>query len=115
MDLDDAIAVHAQWKTTFRAAITRQELMDAESISADNCCELGKWLHGDGRGRYGAVPQFTSLIEQHKAFHAEAGKVAQLINARQFKAAQSAFSASSPFGMASTNVLLAINLLQRVL
>ena len=114
MDLDDAIAAHAQWKTTFRAAITRQELMDAESISADNCCELGKWLHGEGRGRYGSVPQFTSLMEQHKEFHVEAGKVAQLINAKQFKAAQSAFSASSPFGMASTNVLLSISALQRV-
>jgi methyl-accepting chemotaxis protein len=115
MNLDSAISAHAQWKTKFRAAITAKETMDAATIGKDNCCELGKWLYGEGRGVYGSKPEFTSLIEKHKAFHAEAGKVASTINAKKFDAAQKMIEGSSPFGAASNTVVLAVNSLKKAI
>ena len=48
MDLNQAIEKHAEWKVKFRSAIVKKESMDAGTISKDNCCELGKWLHRIG-------------------------------------------------------------------
>ncbi len=47
MDLDQAVAKHAEWKVKFRKAISAKEQLDTASIAKDNCCELGKWLHGE--------------------------------------------------------------------
>jgi hypothetical protein len=46
MNLDNAIATHARWKLKFRGAISAQETLDAATIGKDDCCEIGKWLHG---------------------------------------------------------------------
>ena len=60
MFLDDVIAVRAARKTKFRVAIARQESMDAATVGANNCCELGQWLQGEGRVRHDAAPRFTA-------------------------------------------------------
>ena len=113
MNLDDAISAHAQWKTKFRMAITKRETMDAATIGKDNCCELGKWLYGEGRGLHSSKPQFVALLEKHKAFHGEAGKVAAVINAKKFEEAEKMISGASPFGVASNEVGMAISSLKR--
>ena len=114
MNLDNAIAAHAQWKTKFRAAITKQETMDAVTIGADNCCELGKWLYGEGRGLYGTKPEFTNLIAMHTVFHGEAGKVAREINNKKFDQAGKMIEGATPFGTASTEVGMAVNKLKKI-
>ena len=58
--------------------------MDAETIGKDNCCQLGVWLYGEGKLKYSAKPEFGAIIQKHKAFHAEAGKIARLINSNQY-------------------------------
>lgn len=113
MNLDDAISAHAQWKTKFRMAITKHETMDAATIGKDNCCELGKWLYGEGRSLHSSKPQFTALLAKHKAFHGEAGKVATVINAKKFEEAEKMISGASPFGVASNEVGMAISSLKR--
>jgi methyl-accepting chemotaxis protein len=115
MNLDNAITAHAQWKTKFRTAITSKETMDAATIGKDNCCELGKWLYGEGRGVYGSKPEFTMLIEKHKAFHSEAGKVATTINAKKFDVALKMIEGTSPFGTASNTVVMAVNGLKKAI
>ncbi len=42
LNLANATATHTQWKTKFRAANAKQTTMDAATIGADNCCELGE-------------------------------------------------------------------------
>ncbi len=44
MNLDDAIAKHAEWKVKFRSAMERHETMDHATICKDDACMLGKWL-----------------------------------------------------------------------
>jgi methyl-accepting chemotaxis protein len=81
MDLNSAIAAHTQWKIKLRGAISGGEKVDAATLSKDNCCELGKWLHGEGRAKLGTLPSFAQALKAHAAFHLAAGKVAHHINA----------------------------------
>jgi methyl-accepting chemotaxis protein len=114
MNLDNAILAHYEWKNKLKAAITAKAQLDAATISLDNCCEFGKWLYGDGGKQYGKKPEFTSLLQKHKTFHAEAGKVAAVINARRYDDAGKMIETNSPFGTASVGVGVAVNALKRV-
>jgi methyl-accepting chemotaxis protein len=115
MNLDDAIGAHSQWKIKLRMAISKHETLDAATIGKDNCCELGKWLYGEGRGLYSAKPQFAILMEKHKAFHSEASKVATAINAKKYEDADKMISGSSPFGAASSEVATSISNLKKAI
>lgn len=114
MNLDEAIQKHTAWKVTFRNAISRKEKLDAETMGKDNCCQLGQWLYGDGRARYGTRPEFKAVVENHRIFHVEAGKVARLINAGQYDQVDRALGTDGPFTRASNAVCTAIVQLKRV-
>jgi len=60
--LDKAFHAHTESKVKVRAAITKQETLDAETIGADDKCTLGKWLHGKGKTRYGKLPAFSQCV-----------------------------------------------------
>lgn len=89
-------------------AIAKQETLDAASISADNCCPLGKWLHGDARGHYGKLPAYRECVDRHAAFHREAGAVATAINQKRFSQAEKMLEAGTPYAAASSAVGSAI-------
>lgn len=108
MDLDNAIAKHAEWKVKFRTAINKQELMDADTIAKDNCCELGKWLHGDGKSQLGTLASYAKCVAKHAAFHVEAGKVAKTINAKKYQVAEAMLNSGTPYSDASNEVGIAI-------
>jgi hypothetical protein len=108
VNLDNAVIAHSIWKSRFRAAIMNAETLDSQTISKDDCCELGIWLYGDGKRRYGGKPEFSSLVEKHKNFHNEAGDIAVTINAKKFSEAQSMIGGLSPFGAASAAVIVGI-------
>jgi hypothetical protein len=114
MNLDNAILAHYEWKNKLKAAISSQSQLDAATISRDDGCEFGKWLHGEGGQLYGRKPEFTTLLQKHKTFHQEAGKVASQINARRFDDATRMIDTTSPFGAASVSVGVAVNALKRV-
>jgi len=104
LDVDKVIAAHAQWKTKFRVAINRKEHLDEETIARDDCCELGKWIHGPTKMRLGRHPQFTELLRGHKRFHVEAGEIARTINRQSFANATKMLEHGSPFADASAEV-----------
>jgi hypothetical protein len=104
INLDNAIKVHADWRTKLRLAAQRGEQTDAATIGRDDCCELGKWLHGPGKSKCGAKPSFVSLISAHQGFHKEAGKVAQTINQGNLDAAEKMLGSDTGFSKASSNV-----------
>lgn len=113
MNFDEAIHKHAEWKMKLRSAISKQEQLDAATIAKDNCCALGNWLHGDGKLKFGAKPEFRAVLDLHKAFHAEAGKVSQLINAKNYPEAEKALGANTPYSNASSAVASAIFALKK--
>lgn len=108
MDLKQAIDKHAEWKVKFRSAISKHESMDVSTISKDDCCDLGRWLHGDGMKRHGKLDSFKQCVTKHAAFHVEAGKVAQTINAKKYDDAEKMLSSGTPYTSASTSVGAAI-------
>lgn len=108
MDLNQAIDRHAEWKTKFRRAISGHETMDAEAISKDNVCELGKWLYGEAKGKFGKYGSHAECVAKHAAFHAEAGKIARAINAKKFAEAEAMLNSGTPYANASSAVGLAI-------
>ena len=104
INLDNAIKAHADWRTKLRAAAQKGEKMDAATIGRDDCCDLGKWLHGSGKSKCGTKPSFVSLVSAHQGFHVEAGKVAQTINQGNLEAAEQMLGSNTGFSTASSNV-----------
>ncbi|MGD0938370.1 MAG: CZB domain-containing protein [Terracidiphilus sp.] len=108
MDLNLAIQKHAEWKYRFRTAMATHELMDVASISKDNCCEMGKWLHGEAKTLHGRLKNYATCVSAHAAFHGEAGKIATLINARKKNEAERLLGTGTPYHEASKRVGVAI-------
>lgn len=108
MDLNTAAQAHADWKVKLRLAITKQEKLDAAAISADNCCTLGKWLHGEAKSRYADLPAYRECVTRHAAFHREAGAVARAINAGDYSRAQAMLDGGTSYAAASAAVGTAI-------
>ena len=108
MDLNSAISKHTEWKVKLRSAISKQEALDATSIAKDNCCELGKWLYGEAKTKFGKLPSYSECVTKHAAFHVEAGKIATTINARNFTKAETMLGSGSAYNAASSAVGAAI-------
>lgn len=108
MDLNQAIEKHTEWKTKFRTAISKKETMDAETISKDNCCDLGKWLHGESKQKMGNLASHAECVSKHAQFHTEAGKIAKAINAKQYAEAEAMLNPNTSYWNASTAVVMAI-------
>jgi Chemoreceptor zinc-binding domain len=113
MDFNDAIKAHSDWKMKLRGAISAQSQLDADTIAKDNCCVLGKWLHGESKLRYSKFPAFQECLKSHAAFHQEAGKVAWTINQGQYAAASKMLESGSPYIGVSNAVVIAIGALKR--
>jgi methyl-accepting chemotaxis protein len=113
LDVDKVIAAHGQWKTKFRVAINRKDQLDAATIARDDCCELGKWIHGPIKMRLGRHPQFTELLRSHMRFHIEAGEIARTINQQSFVNATKMLDHGSPFAAASTAVANLLSAMKR--
>lgn len=102
MNLDTAVQTHSQWKTRLRAAISKGEQLDIATLSRDDCCELGQWLHGEGRTRYGRMGAHADCVAKHVLFHGEVTKVAVAVNAKQFDRANTMLDAGTPYAKASS-------------
>ncbi|MCK9637347.1 MAG: CZB domain-containing protein [Methylobacter tundripaludum] len=113
MNLDSAIQKHMDWKVKFRTAISKQEQMDSVTISKDNCCDLGKWLHEEGKTQCSTLPSYATVLNKHAAFHVEAGKVASAINAKKYTEAETMLDGGSAFTTVSGEVGIALMRLKK--
>ncbi len=113
MDFDEALKDHFEWKLKFRLAIAQKKTMDVAAISEDNCCELGKWLNGEASYKYRQLASYTNCFTQHKTFHVEAGKVASVINAKEYAKAEAMIDSGTAYNDASIATGLAIKDLKR--
>ncbi|OIQ78104.1 methyl-accepting chemotaxis protein II [mine drainage metagenome] len=105
INLDNAIAAHAEWRRKLRAcATTEHKQLDAQTISRDDCCELGKWMHGAGNSKFGGKPTFVELIKQHKQFHIEAGKIAKVCNSGDAAQVEKMLESGTAFSHATNEV-----------
>lgn len=110
MNLDNAVQTHAQWKTRLRSAIAKHETLDLITLSRDDQCELGQWLHGEGKARYGLLKAHADCVHKHLAFHREVTKVARSVNAKQFDTVEGQLGPASDYAKASS--ALSVSFLQ---
>lgn len=113
MNLDNAIAAHAEWKTKFRSAIQKKEQLDAALIALDDKCPLGQWLHGEANAQYARLKSYGTCVARHSEFHQHAGKVALKINAGKYSEAQAMLGSDTPYTAASNAVGVAIIVLRK--
>ncbi len=114
IDIDAIIDGHRMWKVRLRDAIETHATVDTATLSRDDCCPLGKWVYGDGGKRFGSQPNFTMLIERHKTFHRVAGQVGELINGKQYLAAEQAVAPGTPFATATREVVQVLSAAKRM-
>lgn len=76
--LNAAITSHARWKGQLREAIDRGQLPDPISVRADDRCDLGKWIHGEGKA-YQTTSEYQNLKLLHAQFHETAASVVEII------------------------------------
>jgi aerotaxis receptor len=112
INIEEALAAHQQWRINLRNAVTRKLKVDADTLRRDDCCKLGKWIYGGGKARWGSQPVFTQLVQAHKGFHHEAGKVADVINAKRFPEAEAMMASETPFHKAGQQVGSALRALR---
>lgn len=110
MNLEESLNSHADWKEKFLSAIHSREQLDSESISSERCCKLGKWLFGEAIHLHGTQRSYQRLVQTHAAFHYEAGRVARLINEKQYTEAEAQMSPNTPLALSSHAVFAAITL-----
>lgn len=110
MNLDNAVQAHAQWKTKLRSAISKHEQLDLMTLSRDDRCELGQWLHGEGKASYGGLTSHADCVHKHVIFHSEVTKVARAVNAGQFDVATDMLNAGTSYAKASS--ALSVSFLQ---
>jgi hypothetical protein len=79
VNLYDAVLAHNAWKKRlfeYLEGQSREELNPAK-IGVDHQCVLGKWIHTDGIAKFGKMPEFIKLVEEHARFHAHAASVVE--------------------------------------
>lgn len=113
MDLGSAIQAHGEWKLKLRTAIQKKERLDVAAIAVDNKCPLGQWLHGEAKARYASMKSYQECVVRHAAFHKEASRVAEAINAADYATASAMLDAGTPYTAASGAVGSAIIGLKR--
>ena len=108
MDLESAFQKHGGWIEEFCTAIFNQDTLDVSLYQNDIHCELGQWLYGDGKAKYGKLNAYSDLISSHAAFHKLAGKVVQAINEKDYKHAENLLAKDGDYATASRLVHSAI-------
>ena len=113
MNFKEATNAHTDWKIRLRGAISENSTLDLDAIARDDCCELGRWLHGPSKARYGALPAHGACLVAHARFHFRAADVAATINARNYREAEQMLGAGTQYALASREIVFAIETLRR--
>ncbi len=109
--LNTAITAHARWKDELRQAIDHGELPDPLAVRADDRCDLGKWIHGEGTS-YQTLHEYQNLKSAHAQFHDAAAHVVEMIM-NGHKADAGIDLESGTFAAATVKVINAISRLRQ--
>ena len=114
MNFDEAIRAHSDWKMKLQQYLANPDnSIDVVKLSQDNQCNLGGWIHSEGLKNFGALPEFKTLMEEHKAFHKSAADIVTRKNKGEDVQADTTLGANSPFASHSSAVVSAIMAMKR--
>ena len=113
MNFDDAVKAHAAWKMKLKAYLDAPDKsLKVDEVGSDCRCDLGRWIHGDGK-QFAAHPEYGRLKDEHAKFHRAAADIVRKADAGHNVGADVALGTTSPFSAASTAVVTAIMAMKR--
>jgi len=108
MNFDQAIEAHTQWKLKLSSFLAHPDnSLDSVSLSADNKCNLGKWITGEGT-KFAVLPEYSKLKTEHTRFHKAVGDVVRRAATGQKVSEEMALGSKTEFASASSAVVSAI-------
>jgi methyl-accepting chemotaxis protein len=108
MNFDDAIVAHTEWKMRLSRYVRKPDgTYTAGEVGRDDKCRLGKWIYGEGRERFGSLPEYSLLLTQHAEFHKKAAEIIQKADSGR-TISDEEFTVASDYGRLSTAVINAI-------
>lgn len=113
MDAEEILSKHFAWKTRFIHALYSGEPIASADIEKDNYCDVGKWLHKEGKLKYGHLPSYETCLTKHAEFHIEAAKIASAINAKQFTDAKNLLNFDSAFSLVALELWAVLKQLEQ--
>jgi aerotaxis receptor len=114
LDYQGALQSHQQYIVNLRNAILRKLTLEVDRYRRDDCCDVGEWLVGAGKQRYGHVPAFNELIKHHRTMHQELGRAAEAVNQKRMTEAQAMLESGQSVHHASRAMMAGLKaLLQR--
>ena len=78
-DINKARLVHLDWLLKIEKLLERCEAVPEFDLPGHQDCELGLWLHGEGRVRYRLYPDIRNLAIEHRRFHQAVEHMLQMI------------------------------------
>ena len=111
LNIREVVKAHVQWHKHFVEVIDGGKSLDVEAdkVGMDIHCELGQWIHGYGRQRFGSHKEFKRLYVTHQDFHKASGDLVKLLRAGKRDKALDLLH--GPVKEASDQILLDLNLL----
>jgi hypothetical protein len=113
----DAIASLVRWKITLLMATQMREPLSpraTHSVENPQECSIGLWLVSSHTLHLRGTPEYRAVLHLHIEFHREMQKIARLINAGDYPAAERLLHAPTGLQTVSIAVANAIMALERI-
>jgi hypothetical protein len=80
LDIPLAISKLENWKRRLQAYLdgSSKEVFDAYVVCFDDRCDLGQWIHAQGKAAFTGYPRFAALMSHHKMLHFAASNIIAL-------------------------------------
>lgn len=108
MNAEEAVRAHAEWKEKLTTYLHHPDgSLDAAEVDRDDCCTLGKWIHGlDSRSSNCA--EVISLRVVHAEFHHAAAKIVRKADAGEERDVEKLLGKDSDFAALAAKVIAQI-------
>lgn len=96
-----------EWKTRLKNLIDGQAQVDSTTLTKDDQCDLGKWIHAEAK-EYVGLALFADLKARHAKFHTAAAAVARNARSCSREKALELLKPLSEYGLASSDCVNAL-------
>jgi len=104
-ELTLAKAAHHAWIVRVRAFLDGREFITPEQVTSERHCDLGRWYYGEGKERYGHLPEMGELEAPHSELHRLMREVIELKSANRTEEAEAAFKRVEELSRIVTEIL----------
>ena len=98
MDFDFAAAriKHSNWRMQLQRLLAGQAGLDEAQFVSHRHCQLGRWIEGPGKDKWGHMLEMRQLELIHEGLHAQAVRVVGHFKADRKEEARRAFDELAP-------------------